>query len=53
LDFTNQSAPGPMWQSTQPTRAWGERWYAVYSGCITEWQAMPQNSVESITSIPL
>ena len=48
LAFTNHSAPGPMWQPAQPTRACGERWKAVYSGSMTLWQAMPQNSSESM-----
>ncbi len=26
FDFTNQSAPGPMWQSAQATRECGDRW---------------------------
>ena len=37
-----------MWQATQPTRAWGERWYAVNSGSMTVWQSVPQNSSESV-----
>jgi len=37
-----------MWQPAQPTLTCGDRWNAVYSGCITWWQAVPQNSVESM-----
>ena len=51
LERTNQPAPGPIWQSTQRTRAWGEFWCAVSSGCMTAWQVFPQNSTESMNSI--
>jgi len=52
LDFTNQSAPAPMWQSAQVRRLCGERWKAVCSGCITVWHAVPQNATVSISCTP-
>ena len=52
FDFTNQLAPGPMWHSTQRTRACGERLCAVTSGSMTLWHE-PQKAIESITSSPL
>ena len=42
-----------MWHSAQATFECGERACAVASGCITVWQACPQNSVDSITCTPL
>src|SRR5450755_1740177 len=53
LDLTNQSAPGPMWQSAQRSLLCDERWKAVYSGCMTVWHTVPQNGTDSITSTPL
>src|SRR5664279_2980566 len=53
FDFTNQSAPGPMWQSAQRSLLCDERWKAVCSGSITVWQTVPQNGTDSITSTPL
>ena len=53
MDFTNQLAPGPMWQPTQAVLACAPRWKAVCSGCMTLWQVSPQNWVDSIVSTPL
>jgi hypothetical protein len=52
FDFTNQPAPGPMWHSTQRTRACAERLCALSSGSMTLWHE-PQKAFESITSRPL
>src|SRR5664279_2330647 len=53
LDLTNQSAPGPMWQSAQRSLLCDERWNAVCSGSITVWHTVPQKATDSITSTPL
>ena len=53
FDFTNHDAPGPMWHWAQPTREWGDSRKAVYSGCITSWQVVPQKAFESMCSTPL
>ena len=51
FDFTNQVAPGPMWQPTHSTREWEETSWASCSGSMTLWQE-PQNSVDSMKVMP-
>ena len=50
FERTYHPAPDPTWQSTHFTRAWGECWYAAYSGSITWWQVVPQNVTDSVHS---
>ena len=40
-----------MWHFTQPTRACGPFWYAVYSGSIGVWQLVPHASYVPSTCV--
>ncbi len=49
LELTQNEAPGPMWQSTQGTRACGELAYVTFCGSMT-WHDSPQKPTESVAS---